>query len=127
MNALRLLALVTSLAVLAGCQKAANTKPADKDKGDMKGMDHSKMKNAEKPGAAEEKEYDIKGKVVDVAADMKAVTLDHEEIPGLMKAMKMKYAVEDHKILEGVKAGDKVSGRLRAKGTTYTVTKLEKH
>ena len=106
MNALRLLALVTTLAVLAGCDKPADTKPA--------------------AGTPAEKEYDIKGNVVDVAGDMKAVTLDHEEIPGLMKAMTMKYAVEDHKILEGIAAGDNVTGRLRAKDGNYTLTRLEK-
>lgn len=107
MNALRLLALAAALAVLAGCEKPADT---------------------QKPGTtAEEKEYDIKGTVVDVAADKKTVTLDHEAIPELkMMAMKMKYPVSDPKLLDGIAAGDKVGGRLRAKGTDYTVTKLEK-
>ena len=105
MNALRLLALAAALAVLAGCEKPADTKPA---------------------GAPPEKEYDVKGKVTEVAADKKAVTLDHEEIPGLMKAMKMKYAVEDPKVLDGIAAGDSVQGKLRAKGGDYTITRLEK-
>lgn len=92
---------------LAGCQKGADT---PKSGGDAAG-----------------KEYDIKGKVVDVSTDKKAVTLDHEEIPELkMKAMKMKYAVEDPKILDGIAAGDNVQGRLRAKGADYTITHLEK-
>ncbi|MBX9583420.1 MAG: copper-binding protein [Gemmataceae bacterium] len=99
--------LVVSLLALAGCQKPADT---------------------QKPGTtAEEKEYDIKGTVVDVASDKKAVTLDHEQIPELnMMAMKMKYPVSDPKVLDGIAAGDKVSGRLKAKGTDYTITKLEK-
>ncbi len=99
-------ALIVSLLVLAGCQK-----PADKAQ----------------PGAtAEEKDYDIKGKVTAVASDKTSVTLDHEEIPGLMKAMEMKYPVSDPKVLDGIATGDNVSGRLRAKGTNYTITKLEK-
>lgn len=99
-------AVVISLLVLAGCQKPADTP---------------------KSGTApEEKEYDIKGTVVDVAPDKKAVTLDHEEIPGFMKAMKMKYPVSDPKVLDGIATGDKVSGRLKARGTDYTITKLEK-
>lgn len=99
--------LIVSLLALVGCQKPAGT---------------------QKPGpTAEEKEYDIRGTVVDVASDKTAVTLDHEEIPGLeMKAMKMKYPVSDPKIMEGIATGDKVSGRLKAKGTNYTITKLEK-
>lgn len=105
MNARRLLALVTSLAVLAGCEKPADTKPG---------------------GTPAEKEYDIKGKVTAVAPDKKTVTLDHEEIPGLMKAMEMKYAVEDTKLLEGINAGDSVQGKLRAKDGNYTLTRLGK-
>jgi Cu/Ag efflux protein CusF len=72
------------------------------------------------------KEYDIKGKVADVAADKKAVTLDHEDIPGLMKSMTMKFAVADPKVLEGIQAGDQVQGRLRAEDGKYTITRLEK-
>lgn len=98
--------LTASLLVLVGCQKPADT---------------------QRPGAtAEEKDYDIKGKVTAVAPDKTSVTLDHEEIPGLMKAMEMKYPVSDAKVLDGIAAGDKVSGRLKAKGTDYTITKLEK-
>jgi len=75
---------------------------------------------------AEGKEYDIKGKVVSVMPEMKMVTLDHEEIPGLMKAMKMEYKVEDPKILEGIKSDDQVQGKLKAKAGSYVITKLEK-
>lgn len=88
---------------LAGCQKPADA-PAEKVK-----------------------EYDIQGKVTVVAPDKTSVTLDHEAIPDLnMKAVEMKYPVSDAKVLDGIAVGDKVSGRLRAKGTNYTVTKLEK-
>lgn len=103
MKLLRPPTLVVSVVVLAGCQKAADT-PAGK-----------------------EKEYDIRGKVTAVAPDKTSMTLDHEAIPDLnMKAMEMKYPVSDPKVLEGIAAGDKVSGRLKAKDTNYTITKLEK-
>lgn len=105
MNALRLLALAAAIAALAGCEKPADTKPA---------------------GTSAEKDYDIKGKITAVASDKTSVTLDHEEIPGLMKAMEMKYPVSDPKVLDGIATGNKVGGRLRAKGTSYTITKLEK-
>src|SRR4051794_13034567 len=42
-----------------------------------------------------EKIYDIKGKVVSVDADKKTVRLDHEDIPGFMKAMEMNFTVQD--------------------------------
>ncbi len=73
------------------------------------------------------KEYDIKGKVVNIADDKKALTLDHEDIPGLMRGMQMKFDVEDAKVLEGIKAGDQVHGRLKVDNGKYVITRLEKH
>jgi protein SCO1/2 len=73
------------------------------------------------------KVYDIKGKVVSVDAGKKTVTIDHEDIPGLMKAMKMDFKVEDEKVLSGIKAGDAVHGKLRVDAGNYVVTGLEKH
>jgi protein SCO1/2 len=72
------------------------------------------------------KEYDIRGKVVEVNSTKPAVTLDHEDIPGLMKAMKMEFGVEDAKTLEGIKAGDQVQGRLKKDASGYVITRLEK-
>jgi protein SCO1/2 len=66
-----------------------------------------------KGGGDKEKLYDIKGKVVAVDTEKKKVTLDHEEIPGLMNAMEMSFDVGSAKILEGIKPGDKVQGKLK--------------
>jgi protein SCO1/2 len=73
-----------------------------------------------------DKEYDIRGKVVAMNPAKPAVTLDHEDIPGLMKAMQMEFAVENAKLLEGIKAGDAVHGRLKKGGSGYVITHLEK-
>jgi len=54
------------------------------------------------------------------------VTLHHEDIPGLMKAMEMEFRVEDLALLEGIKAGDQVQGRLKKGEAGYTITHLEK-
>lgn len=94
-----LLVLVVPV-VLVGCQS---------------GSDNSKAKV-----------YDLKGKVVFVEADKKAVTLDHEDIPGFMKAMEMKFAVEKADLLDGVKAGDQVAGKLKVTGNKYVITELKK-
>ena len=73
-------------------------------------------------------QYDIRGKVESVASDRQAVTLDHEAIPGLMAAMKMEYRVSDASVLQGLKAGDRVHGRLEARtGGEYVVLTLQKH
>jgi protein SCO1/2 len=71
-------------------------------------------------------QYPVKGKVTSVDASKPAVKLDHEEIPGLMKAMEMEYAVENSKMLEGIKAGDQVQGQLKVEDGKYTITQLEK-
>ena len=74
-----------------------------------------------------EKIYDIKGKVVSLDAEKKAVRLDHEDIPGFMKAMEMDFSVQDSKMLTSLKAGDQVHGRLKVKDSKYVITELQKH
>lgn len=74
-----------------------------------------------------EKVYDIKGKVVSLDAEKKKVRLDHEDIPGFMKAMEMDFSVQDAKVLTGLKAGDAVHGKLKVKDSNYVITELQKH
>jgi protein SCO1/2 len=76
--------------------------------------------------AATEKEYEVRGKVVSVDAKKPAVTLDHEDIPGVMKAMTMEFPVADAKLLEGLHDGDQVQGRLKKTESGYLITHLEK-
>jgi protein SCO1/2 len=73
-----------------------------------------------------EKLYDVRGKVVAVDPAKPAVTLDHEDIPGLMRAMQMEFGVQDPKLLEGIKVGDQVQGRLKKGESGYTLTQLER-
>ena len=70
--------------------------------------------------------YDIKGKVTALAPAKPAVTLDHEDVPGLMKAMTMEFRVEDAKLLDALKVGDAVQGRLKKTESGLVITKLEK-
>lgn len=78
------------------------------------------------PDSSAEKTYDVTAKVVSVDIDNKVVTLDHQDIPGLMKAMEMKFHVQDAKVLDGIKAGDDVRGKLKVKSGDYTLTELHK-
>jgi Cu/Ag efflux protein CusF len=75
---------------------------------------------------SEEKIYDLKGKIVAVDHDKRTVTVDHEEIPGLMRAMKMTFGVEDAKLLDGLAAGDAITGKLKAAGTKYNLVEVHK-
>jgi Cu/Ag efflux protein CusF len=78
------------------------------------------------PTSSAGKQYPIKGKVLAVDTAKPSVKLDHEEIPGLMKAMEMDYAVESAKVLEGIKVGDQVQGQLNVESGKYLITHLEK-
>jgi protein SCO1/2 len=80
-------------------------------------------KQAEKSTA---KSYDLRGKIVDIRSDKTAVTLDHEDVPGLMKGMKMEFPVNDAKFLEGLQVGDQVHGKLQVESGKYLITDLKK-
>lgn len=109
MNALHgvLLATVASIPLLAGCSGTPTQAP-----------------DTAKTGAA--KEYDVQGKVVAVSEDQRSISLDHEDIPGLMKAMEMKFNVKEPSLLEGIEAGDNVTGRLSVEDSDYTIVSLKK-
>ena len=81
------------------------------------------QKSTEKSAA---KVYDIKGKIVAIRPDKEGVTLDHEDIPGLMKGMKMEFLVEDARVLEGLQAGDQVQGKLKVESGSQMITELKK-
>ena len=98
-NLLSLPVLLVSL-VLIGCQSRSN--------------------------APKEKSYDVKGTVVSVNLNEPSVELDHQDIPGLMKAMVMPFKAASPKLLEGLKPGDKVQGKLKVAAGGQTITVLEK-
>jgi protein SCO1/2 len=81
---------------------------------------------SDKPKGESAKEYDVKGKVTAVDPQKPAVTLNHEDIPGLMKAMEMEFDVDDPEILKGIKVGDQVKGRLKKTDSGYLITQLAK-
>lgn len=62
--------------------------------------------------SAPSKHYSLQGEVISVDAPRKLITLKHGEIPGLMPAMTMQYAVADAKQIESLQSGDKISADL---------------
>lgn len=75
---------------------------------------------------AEVKQYELTGKVVAVGEDRKSVTIDHEDIAGLMKGMEMNFKVSDPKVLSDIQSGDQVRGHLKVESGNYIVTHLKK-
>ncbi len=82
------------------------------------GCDNSSSSSAEKL-------YPLKGKVIDVNAAATSVTIDHEDIPGLMRAMQMTFFVEDVKLLDGIKPGSQVEGTVKSVSGKYFLTTLK--
>jgi Cu/Ag efflux protein CusF len=52
------------------------------------------------------------------------VTLDHEDIPGFMKAMTMTFTLAPDVALDGIDPGAKVDFRVKEEGGVYTVTAI---
>lgn len=64
------------------------------------------------------------GVVRALAADGSTVTLEHGDIPGLMRAMTMEFAVAKPELLRGVEVGDGVDFHLVYAEGRYTITEL---
>jgi Cu/Ag efflux protein CusF len=70
----------------------------------------------------------LHGEVVRVYAEAGAVTLYHDEVPGLIRAMKaphaMEYLVPDRKALKKLKPGQSVVAEVRRQGAEYVLEGL---
>lgn len=76
--------------------------------------------------ASEEASPLAHGIVKGIDAKAKTVTLDHEDIPGVMMAMTMAYGVSDPALLSKVEVGQAVDFRLRKDGDgNYVVTEIK--
>jgi protein SCO1/2 len=78
------------------------------------------------PAAAVTTNYEFRGTVVAVDVARRILEVNHEAIPGFMPAMTMPYEVADAGLLQGVKAGDRVTGTLRVDSRGYVITALQK-
>jgi Cu/Ag efflux protein CusF len=75
---------------------------------------------------ATQQQYPVKGKILAIDLEKPSVKLDHEDIPGLMQAMKMQFGVANVKLLEGLKVDDQVQGQLKVESGKYIITELQK-
>ncbi|MFQ5778926.1 MAG: copper-binding protein [Terriglobia bacterium] len=71
-------------------------------------------------------EWRVKGTIVSTDAAGKRVSIDHQDIPGLMAAMTMTFPVEDAQLLEGIAEGDAVEFVLTQTSAGLSVTRLRK-
>ena len=64
------------------------------------------------PAAGEPQRHDLRGQVVSIDKAAKSLTVNHEEIPGLMGAMTMPYPVKDESLLDNLSPGDQVNAQV---------------
>ena len=81
------------------------------------------------PAAAKDGTYKGHGTVTRVSYDIGEIEIDHDDIPGLMPAMKMKFHVKDSSILKGIFAPDEVNFVIEYKHPEekiVSITKIKK-
>lgn len=62
--------------------------------------------------SANEKRYELRGKIISVNKLEQTVTIAHEEVAGYMPAMTMPFTIKDRAWLETLRAGDKIAATL---------------
>ena len=70
--------------------------------------------------------FEGKGLVIQVDQGEGEITLDHEEIKGLLPAMSMEYAVQPPNLLRGLRPGDRVRFKLSNQGLEFVVVEISK-
>jgi len=58
------------------------------------------------------REYPLTGSIVAVKADRTEVTVNHDEVKGLMAPMTMPFAIKDPALLSGLGIGDRIAATL---------------
>lgn len=128
MKSLNAIVLLFTLALLAGCRSESKSNaPPQTQASDMPGM---KMGTTAQSNAAPV--YHGRGQVVKVnPAGTESIagvslTLDHEDIPDYMSAMRMTFPVADPAQVSQLKAGDKISFDLvQQHGGVYAIQHVE--
>ncbi len=69
--------------------------------------------------------YPARGIVEDVDVERAQVLIDHEDVPGLMPAMTMNFAVPDEEVLNGLATGQVIEFDMRFTGRSYEVESFE--
>ena len=74
--------------------------------------------------ASDETSHAAHGIVKSLDAKAGTVTIDHEDIPGVMMGMNMTFAVADPAVLQNVAVGQTVDFRLQKEGGRFVVTEI---
>jgi protein SCO1/2 len=66
--------------------------------------------------SAEQRRYDLKGKVLNVDKRARVVNIAHDAIPGYMEAMAMPFKLKDERALSELQPGDRIQATLVVEG-----------
>ncbi len=83
-------------------------------------------KKAEEEAEEPEKTYEAVGVVYSVEPEENSIIISHEQIPGLMGAMTMRFAVKDKSEFEGIAAEDSVKFTLSVGEGEYVASGIQK-
>jgi protein SCO1/2 len=99
------------------------------------GHEATPPKTTQKSGAAEslpkkasssvKKVYSLVGLVKGINRDAREVQIRHEDIPGFMAAMTMPFRIKDKVVLDQLKVGDRVEGKLNVEEVDGMVSDYE--
>lgn len=101
-----MLLAVAATFVLAACGGETETVPAEEQ-------------------AAQEQTYEVRGFFVEVDDAGQIITILHEEIPEVMRSMRMRMILEDSADAEGLERGDKVSFTMVRIGNSWYVRNVQ--
>ncbi|GAB4397050.1 MAG: hypothetical protein OHK0053_12620 [Microscillaceae bacterium] len=110
--------------LLAACGGGEKAQTADSTATDTA----TEASNEEAPEEAPQEEvFSVKGQVVSLPeAGKKDLTVDHEEIPDFMKAMRMSLTLADSTEAKDLAVGDKISFEMVKGESGFLMRKIEK-
>jgi Cu/Ag efflux protein CusF len=118
---------------VAGCGDSVttnNAKPANTPARATANTQPTNVSSSPKPTATQSEvangDYPGKGEVTKINLELGSVEMNHEEIVGVMPAMRMEFFVSDKKMLDGLNVGDAVDFTLRYKDRTETIVGISK-
>jgi Cu/Ag efflux protein CusF len=113
--------IAAALAAAMACVKAPDALPlANRPLVDQAGAVIAPAQAQGEPGGV----FHGVGVVTAIDPATGSLTLDHEEIKGLMPAMEMMYRVDPRSLSDGLRTGDKIDFAVEAKSYTIRGVKL---
>jgi mono/diheme cytochrome c family protein len=87
----------------------------------------NQKKSSNETEKQETQTYKSTGTIKDIDLEKATITIDHEDIPGYMSAMKMTETVSDKKMLEELKVGEQIDFEIERTGSRVIITKIVKN